>query len=405
MMLLRLAWRNIWRNSRRSLIVLCSIIVGMAATVFTDSFYRGFMKQMFENQLGSHTSHIQIHTRGFNDNKVVQNFMPEYRRVISRLETQPNVAHFSKRIIAFGLLSSASNSSGVSIIGINPRDEAKITTIQRSVVAGRYLSGEKHEIVISKRLAATLDIGLGDRVVAMASALDGKVGSDVFRVVGLYESASSAFDRMYIYISLDNAQELLRVGDRISEVAVVARDINAVPNIKRDLMAETNSTYEVLSYQDLLPSLLMQLDLMDQMMLIFYAIIGLAMIFGIINTMLMSVFERIREFGVLKAVGMKNGRLFLMVMLEAFFLGLLGVGVGGMLGVAVDLTLSATGLNFAAFAEGLASYGAGAIIYPELSYSGLASALLLVLLFCVLAAVYPAYKAVRLQPISAIRHV
>lgn len=405
MMLLRLAWRNIWRNSRRSLIVLCSIVVGMAATVFTDSFYRGFMKQMFENQLGSHTSHIQIHARGFNDNKVVQNSMADYRRVISTLESHPNVAYLSRRIIAFGLLSSASNSSGVSIIGINPGNEAKITTIQRSVVAGGYLSGEKHEIVISKRLAATLGIGLGDRVVAMASALDGKVGSDVFRVVGLYESASSSFDRMYIYISLENAQGLLRVGDRISEVAVVARDINSVPNIKRDLVTELNSTYEVLSYQDLLPSLLMQLDLMDQMMLIFYAIIGLAMIFGIVNTMLMSVFERIREFGVLKAVGMKNGRLFLMVMLEAFFLGLLGVGVGGMLGVAVDLTLSATGLNFAAFAEGLASYGAGAIIYPELSCSGLVSALLLVLLFCVLAAVYPAYKAVRLQPISAIRHV
>jgi len=164
-------------------------------------------------------------------------------------------------------------------------------------IEGRYLSGAKHEILISERLSETLDIGIGDRVVAMASALDGKVGSDMLRVVGLYQSANSSFDRMCIYIPLENAQEILRVGYQISEIAVIANDLNTVTAIKNDLLEKLGTSYEVLSYHDLIPSLLSQMEILEQSMFIFYFIIGLSMIFGIINTILMSVFERIQEFG------------------------------------------------------------------------------------------------------------
>ncbi|MEK6756100.1 MAG: FtsX-like permease family protein [Bacteroidota bacterium] len=405
MMLLRLAWRNIWRNKRRSLIIITSIVVGVVAMSFVEGLSRGFLKQMFENQLGAYTSHLQIHHRGFNDNKIVQNFIAGSGPVTTALEQNPNVRYLSKRVIAFGILSSASNSAGVSIVGISPTDEANITTIDESVLEGRYLSGQKHEIVISKRLAETLGAGLGDRVVAMASTLDGKVGSEVFRIVGLYQSASSAFDRMHIYVPLQNAQEMLRVGERIAEVAVVARSIDSVGAIKADLMKRLDASYEVLSYQDLLPSLLMQMEMAGQLMWVFYLIIGLAMIFGIINTMLMSVFERIHEFGVLKAVGMKNGILVRMILLEAFLLGSVGALIGGGGGILINLQLSSSGINFAAFSEGLATYGAGAVIYPVISYPSIATGMAVILLICILAAMYPAYRAVRLEPINAIRYV
>jgi len=405
MMLLRLAWRNIWRNRRRSLIIITSIVVGVLAMSFVEGLSRGFLKQMFDNQLGAHTSHLQIHRRGFNDNRIVQNFMDEGARVSSMLEQNANVQYFSKRVTAYGIISSASNSSGVYIVGIDPKREAKITTIDESIAHGQHLSGQRHEVVISKRLAETLGAGLGDRVVAMASSLDGKVGAEVFRVVGLYQSPSSAFDRLFIYIPAENAQEMLRVGGRIAEIAVVARTLDSVAAIKADLESKLDESYEILSYQDLLPSLLAQLEMTEELMWIFYLIVGLAMIFGIINTMLMSVFERIREFGVLKAIGMKNGILFCMVLIEAFLLGLVGtlIGFGG--GTLINLHLSATGLNFAAFSEGLASYGAGAVIYPVVDYAGVATGMVVILSICVIAAIYPALRAVRLQPVNAIRYV
>lgn len=405
MMMLKLAWRNIWRNRRRSLIILTSIIVGVVAIVFIDSLDRGFLKQMFDNQLGAHTSHLQVHKRGFNDNKIVQNFMVEYKTVVSAIESNANVKNYSKRVIAFGLLSSASNSSGVSLVGIEPNAEEKITTIKQSIVEGRYLSGSKHEIVISKKLAETLDVGLGDRVVAMASALDGTIGSDVFRVVGLYQSPSSDFDKIYIYIPLGNAQELLRVGNEISEIAVIAYQVDSVGQIKNHLLAVLGTPYEVLSYQELLPLIVMSMELMEQILFVFYVIIGLAMVFGIANTMLMSVFERIYEFGVLKATGLQDSKLFVMIVLEASLLGLLGTSVGAAIGLAINVPLTYSGLNFAAFSEGLASFGTGAIVYPVLNYSGVASAILVVFATCCIAAVYPAYRAVKLEPMSAMRFI
>jgi ABC-type antimicrobial peptide transport system permease subunit len=140
-------------------------------------------------------------------------------------------------------------------------------------------------------------------------------------------------------------------------------------------------------------------------MWIFYLIVGLAMIFGIINTMLMSVFERIHEFGVLKAIGMKNGILFRMILLEAFLLGSVGVLIGFGGATLINLQLAGSGLNFAAFSEGLATYGAGAVIYPVISYPSMATGMVVILLICILAAMYPAYRAVRLEPIDAIRYV
>lgn len=404
-MMLRLAWRNIWRNKRRSLIILTSIVVGLAAVIFMEALSRGFLKQMLVNSIGTHIGHVQVHKKGFHDNRVVQNFMHDTRTPERSLEADTRVAAFSRRTIAFGLLSSASNSSGVLIVGIHPEEEERVTTIKRHLVEGRYLSGEKHEVVISKRLAETLGVGLGDRVVAMASTLDSKVGSDMFRVVGVFQSPNSVFDKTHIYVSLENAQEMLRVDQQIAEFAVIATHVDSVQALKESLASQLGEEYEVLSYHDIIPTLLMQLDVAESSMLIFYLIIGAAMIFGISNTMLMSVFERINEFGVLKAVGMKDGRVFVMVMVEALLLGLVGTIAGSIAGIAINLPLQSSGLNFATFSEGHASWGVGGIIYPVLDYSSLASGVVLILGICLVAAFYPAYKAVKLEPISAIRYV
>ncbi|MFH0990770.1 MAG: FtsX-like permease family protein [bacterium] len=405
MMLLKISWRNLWRNRRRSLIVLTSIVVGVTAIVFIESYARGFMRQLFDNQLGSSLGHIQIHAAGFNENKVVQNFMQSPDTVMTVVQASPLVRFMSRRVIAFGLVSSASNSSGASIIGINPTEEANITTIKVSVVEGRYLGEGGHEIVIGKRLAQTLNVGLGDRLVTMASTQDGRVGSEMFRVVGLYQSASLSFDNMNIFVPLATLQSMLRVQHQIAEVVIVCRDVNLSEVVKADLKSTLGDGFEVLSYRDLIPSLISQVELMDKMMSIFYLLIGIAMMFGIINTLLMSVFERIHEFGVLKAIGMKNIILFRMIVLEAFLLGSIGAGIGALLGIGISSVLAKYGINFSAFSEGLASYGAGAIIYPLINYLSVLVGVLVIIIVSILAAVYPAYKAMRMEPMTAIRYV
>jgi len=363
------------------------------------------MRQMLENQVGTHTSHLQIHARGFTDSKLVQNFMPDPGPAAAALRDNSLVKSFSRRTIVFGLLSSASSSSGATIVGIEPQQEAQVTTVRQFIVQGRYLSGEKHEIVISKRLSQSLDVALGDRVVIMASALDGTVGSEMFRVVGLYQSPSLTFDKMYVYVPISTAQEMLRVGDRIAELAVITHDVKTVDLLKADLVAQLGSTFEVLTYKDLLPLLLSQVELFDTIMMVFYLIIGVAMLFGIINTLLMSVFERIHEFGVLKSIGMKDSQVFTMIECEAVMLGIVGSVLGAGISMAMYLVLARSGLNLAIFSEGLAGFGIGAIIYPVFSFVSTVSEVVLVLLVCIVAAISPARRAVRLEPVQAMHFV
>lgn len=404
-MLFTLAWRNIWRNYRRSVLVLLSVVIGLIAIILYDSISIGMIQQMLDNQIGAHVSHIQVHKKGFNDNKVIQNYLPDPAKVRQVLAQQAGVAHFSERVITFGIASSATGAAGVSLVGIYSQEEAQITKIKNSLVEGRYLGEAAHEIVIGKKLAEKLDVGLGDKVVAMASALSGAIGSDVFRVVGIYETFSSEFDKLYAYVYLPNLQQMLEFESQLSEFAVILGNLERQKEVQVALLRELGDDYEVLTYKQLLPLLVMQVDVYKETIFIFYAIIGIAMMFGIINTMLMSVFERIHEFGVLMAVGMKNRRLFAMILLEAFLLGISGTVVGAIIGYLIYLPLADSGIDLSAFADGLNSIGSGSVIYPILTPESIVSALFVIPLIAVLGAIYPALRAARLDPITAIRHV
>ncbi len=404
-MLLKLAWRNIWRNKRRSIIVLISIVVGLTAIVLTDGLSNGMIRQMLFNQVNLDISHLQIHKAGFNSNKVIKNFIPDYQHVESILKSNPEVAAYSKRVFATGILSSANNSSGVIIYGIDPEEEARVSIIKSSIVEGKYLSGSKREIIIGKKLAEKLGVDVGDKVVAMSNTLKGDIGSDAFRVAGIFQTANSEFDKMTVYIVAGAEQEMLNTGDNYHEFAVILKDYNNVTSIKSKLESALGSRYEVFTYKDLLPLFIFQMDLYKESMMILNIIIGLALIFGIVNTMLMSVFERIREFGVLMAIGMRNSKLYLMILFEAFMLGILGTLVGLVCGLLLDIPLAHSGINLSLFATGLESFGIGAIIYPVLSVGNLINAALFMPFVAVLGALYPAYKAIKLEPIYAINYV
>ena len=404
-MLLKLSWRNIWRNKRRSSIVLGSIIVGVIAILFMDAFMVGWMNQMLRNQINLNTSHVQIHKKGFNDNKVTQNFMPVYKDVENIIKENKNITHFSRRTITFGLLSSASNSSGVYIYGVDYEKEGNVSLIKASIVEGTYLTGNDREVTIGTKLAEKLDVELGDKVVVMVNTPDGSIGSDVFRIVGLFKTPSSEYDKSYIYINLSNAQRMMEIGDNIYEYAIIANDHNNANLVRNEISANLDDRYEVFSYNDLLPMLVMQSNMMDEFMGVFYLIIGLAMIFGIINVMLMAVFERIHEFGVLMSIGMKNKKLFSMVVTEASILGIVGTLIGIVIGLVLLWPITINGIDLVDFASSLDSVGIGSVIYPELIIGKVITTIIIIPFMTILGAIYPAYRAIKLEPVYALRYV
>lgn len=404
-MLFQLAWRNIWRNRRRSYIVMTSIIVGLVSIILMDTLSIGMITQMLDNQIGSHITHIQIHKKGFHDNKIIQNLLPDSGPVEKAIQNTPGITDASPRVISFGLLSSAANSTGIYLVGVEPETEQKITNTADFLVEGRYLNGKPHEIVIGLKLAEKLNVGLDDKVVALASARDGTVGSDVFRVVGIFQSPSSGFDKTTILIPIGNAQTMLSLGSSVSEFAMLVEDPKQLRRIKQRISAQLDDRYEVLTYEDILPLLVMQVDMYKEIMVVFYLIVGIAMIFGIVNTMLMSVFERVNEIGVLMAIGMRNSRIFGMIITEALMLAICGTILGTMGGLLVYWPLSETGIDFSIFSESLTAFGIGAIVRPVLTLESVMNSILVIPVISVLAATYPAYRAIRLEPIYAIRHV
>ena len=239
----------------------------------------------------------------------------------------------------------------------------------------------------------------------MSNTLKGDVGSDLFRVAGIYQTSSSEFDKVNIFIPLKKSQELLGIGDKIYEFAMITDNYKNVDKIKNEIASKLNSNYEVQSYKDMLPLLILQMDMYNEMMFIIDFVIGLALIFGIINTMLMAVFERIREIGVLMSIGMKNKKIYLMILMEAFVIGIIGTVVGVIVGLLLYLPLSYSGINFSIFAQSLESFGVGAVIYPVISIQNLINTIIIIPFITVLGALYPAYKAIKLEPVYAINYV
>ncbi len=404
MMMLKLAWRNIWRNKRRTLIVLTSIIISVSVLLLIDTISMGIMIQMLENQINLHIAHIQIHKKGFNDDKTVKNYIPNHLKVEKVLKQINEVKSYSKRIISYGLINSAFNSSGVIIVGIEPENERNITIIPELIVEGRYI-GNRGEIVLGKKLAQKLNVEVGDKIVLMVSDLNGNVSSDVFRVVGVYESPSSEFDKVYVYISIESAQTLLGLGDKIVEFALILKDQNFINQVKERISRAIGDSYEVLSYDDISPLIRIGIEMYKELIWIYYLIFGIAVGFGIINIMLMSVFERIREFGVLKAIGMKNKRVFALILLESFIIGILGTIIGLFVGLIFYFPLSRTGIDLGIFAESLAWFGSGRIIYPVLTGFTLFLLLFTMPFISVVGAIYPAMKSVKFEPVEALKHI
>ncbi len=405
-MLLKLAWRNLWRNKRRSLIVLVSIIVGVAILLINEGFTNGLVYSMLSNQVKTHTSHIQIHRNGFNSDKQIESVLPNSGKVISDLEEHGFVKNYSKRVVAFGLLTSPSGSAGCALTGVEYDKEANITNISQRVIEGSYLTGKSKEIVIGKKMAEKLDVKIGSKVVMVSNSYEGVVENRLFRISGIYKSTNSNHDKLYIYVNLKDAQEMLALGNNINEIAIVTDDTEKVYNYKEDLIKSLNNdAYEVLSFEDLNPMIMAYIGSYKQMIYIMYMIFVVAALFGIINTMLMSVFERVQEIGILMSLGMKKSKIFMMIIQEALVLGGFGTAIGFISGMIVVLVLSGTGIDFSLFSAGLSSFGLDSTVYPILKVQTILNSLLIMPFATVFGAIYPAIKAVKLAPTDAMRYV
>jgi len=405
-MYFQLGWRNIWRNPRRTAVIMIAVIIGVWTMIFLGAVTRGMLEDMIENGIATLTGHIQIHQRGYREDPAIDNSITDPNMVESVLENLlPPGTRWAKRVRVNAIASNARHSDGLTLVGIDPEQEAKVSFIGRGVTQGRYLApDEENGIVVGKAMADTFETGVGRKLVLMSQDREGEIASRAFRIVGIFRAEMQATEKQFAFVSLPAAQHMLKLKEGISEVSIILQDQGEAERVAREIKAALPSTYEVDSWRELLPLLAAYLRLFDGFMWLWYLVVFIAMGFGIVNTMLMAVFERIREFGLLKALGMKPWWIIKEVLAESFFLLILGMAIGNTLGLLSVFALSGSGIDLSAIAAGTEYFGMTRVIYPAVSVKDMAIANIMVFFLGLLVSMYPAAKAARFTPVEALAH-
>ncbi len=402
-MLLTLAWRNIWRNKKRSSIIIAAIAVGLACGLFSSAAMFGMWDSMINTTIDRDLGHFQIHTKSFEDEKLITDTIPAFKAILDDLNSRKFVSGVSSRILIEGMASSATSSNGVRVFGIDPESEVKTTSIHRQIIDGNYFKEEwKNQIVIGQKLAENLGLKVRSKIVLSFQGLDGSIIYGGFRVAGIYKTESSMFDKANVFVEEDELLKLINAPQISNEIVVRLSSVQQLDSVYLPVK-KMYPNLSVRYWADLAPELKLFFDMLFLEMYIFVGIILFALLFGITNTMLMSVMERVREFGMLMAVGMKRSRVFLMIMLETISLSLVGGIIGILLGVVFIEYFGYVGINLSAFTEGLSQWSLGSQLYTSLPFSFYPPLALMILATAVLGAVYPAIKAIRLKPATAIR--
>ncbi len=403
-MLFKVAWRNIWRNKTRSIVVIASVAVGLFAGMFMMAFFMGLVKQEISSAVETQLSHIQIHNPAFADDKEVSDTIANAAAIIEKLKNDSTVKGVSGRVVAAGMISSSSAAMGVEIHGINAADEKKVSSISGEMKEGIYFSGKKNEIVIGQKLAEKLGVKLHSKIVLTFQSVTGDLTAGSYRIAGIFRSRNSAFDEMTVFTNDNELGQLLGTRSGIHEIAVILKDDKNVNNAATELKKQ-NPALLVQTWTELSPEMALITGIFDQIMYIIIGIILLALMFSIINTMLMAVLERQREFGMLMAIGMNKPRVFFMVVLESVMLTCAGIPVGILLTIGVVEYLAKHGIDMSAFSKALSQFGFSNIVYPELQTSMFLPISLMTGLAAILSAIYPAVKALQFKPAVAIHKI
>jgi ABC-type lipoprotein release transport system permease subunit len=404
---LQMAWRNVWRNRRRTLVILTAVVIGVWSMICVGALSRGIADQMVQNGIATLTGHLQIHRRGFRSDPVVENSMTDPAAVLARLPALlPPGSRWSVRVRVNAVAANARHSGGVTLVGVDPAREAQVSFIGGGVTTGAFLPPDvPWAIVVGRALAEQFGTRPGRKLVLMSQDTEREIASRAFRITGVFDAEMAATEKQFVFVNLAQAREMLKLGGGASEVAIVLPDPRLVDTVAHRLRtALVSERCEVHTWQELLPLVTAILKMYDVFIFLWFLVVFVAMSFGIVNTTLMAVFERIREFGLLRALGMKPSGIVASVLTESLMLLALGSGLGNALGLASVLALSERGIDLSAMAAGLEFAGMGRVIIPRIVTLDLALANGVVLVLGAVVSVYPALKAARFTPVEALSH-
>ena len=403
MMVIRLAWRNVWRNPRRTVVILTAVAVGVFGMIFIGALMAGVGDQMVRNSIATLVGSLQIHHRGYREDPVVENTMVDPSEPAAALAAVLGPGgRWSRRVRVSAVAGNARHSAGVTLVGIEPEREADISFIGSAVREGRTLVPEDpYGIVVGRAFIEKFGTRIGRKLVLMSQGADREMSSRAFTIIGVFRAELDATERQFVFVSLAAAREMLGIGEGVSEIAVLLTDGADPDPVAAALKALLPERYEVHTWRELLPMLTAYIEMNDGFSTIWYLVVFIAMGFGIVNTLLMAVFERMREFGLMRALGMKPGAIVREVLIESALLLIIGMAAGNAAALTVVAALVESGIDLSAFAAGAEYAGMPRVIYPAFSWKSALEANMTVWVLGLLVSLYPAVKAARITPVDA----
>jgi ABC-type lipoprotein release transport system permease subunit len=397
-----LAWRNLWRNYRRTLIMLTAIVLGVWAMILFSALMRGMLTEMVHSGLRLLPGEVQIHHPDFRDDPSVANSidMPQ-GKLVAVLEAAP-VTAWTSRVKVPGMIASERDNRGVTLLGVDPPGELALGFDPDDIIEGRFLdSAQDKGIVIGRKLAQRLETKLGKRVVITSQDPDNNIADRGMRVVGIYKARLQATEELFVYTGRETLQKMLKLDNQVSEVAITADSYLQVDHWWPAVAQAAGPDLATEPWQELDSYLGTILEVQGTMNLVVMIVIFLALSFGLVNTLVMAVFERIREIGLMMALGMRPQWIMYQVLLESLMLLGLGLILGNALAAATILPLEG-GIDISVVGEGLEMAGMGTTLYPELALADMLMSTGVVLVLGLLASLFPAWRASRYNPVQAL---
>lgn len=400
---MRLAWRNLFRNKRRTIIAGSAIGIGLAALIFTDALIEGMEENMIATATSSFMGEGQIHRRSFRKTYDVAKTVAGAKELLNALSSEPIVRHYAPRVLAQGMISSAADVASILVVGVDPAGEKHLSQVDEAMIRGDYLDAGAHRsIVLGEELAEMLDVDVGDRVVITATQPSGELAQEMFRISGLYRMGIREMDRAMAFVNLLTAQQMLGLEGGIHEIALRFTERDIGRDRKHPFWKEySQNDNEAIGWIDIFPQFETAFELSDFSTyitgLVLFGIVALV----IINTLFMSLHERMFEFGVLRALGTRPKGMAVLVLSEAAWLAVVSIIVGAFIGLVITWVFGQVGIDY----RGVEFSGVTMrnLLYPVLTPSQFLFYPLEVLLLTLAAAFYPAVHASRLQPAEAVR--
>ena len=398
-LLVQLSWRNLWRHRRRTLILITTICVAVGSVLVLNALLRGMQMSMVETAIDNLNGHFKVVAPGYLDDPGIKksfSFEPSGHPELASY----GIRGWTSRVRVPAVIRSERETRGVQFVGIVPGSE-DISFLGDVEIDGEYLSGpDDRRILVGHALAQQLETGVGRRVVLITQGVDGGNRESGYRIAGVYDAVGTGIEKAFVFTGITSVQELLAV-DAVTEVSVrLTEGVQEPPVLHR--LTRTFTDLDVRTWQDLEPQAAMMHEMADATVSIWFLIVMGALIFGLVNTLVTAVMERIRELGMLRAIGMRRGAVIAQVVIESMITMAIGISVGVVLGLLGYLWL-ADGIDLSAFSEGLELTGIRPELIPRLWAQDVVLVVGLSLVLGFLASIYPAQRAVKIQPLDAMR--